>query len=110
MNIPNPDPLGSLVTEHQGGAADRDAAAVLDPDTYVRGAPFDAMARLRANSPVHPVTLPGLPRTRYNDSAMPSAPPPWPRTKNMPGVSLISRSTSASTMPNATTPHSAANC
>jgi hypothetical protein len=38
MNIPNPDPLGSLVTQHQGGAADRDAAAVLDP-THTSGAP-----------------------------------------------------------------------
>ena len=35
------------MTQHQGGAADRDAAAVLDPDTYVRGAPFDADPRAR---------------------------------------------------------------
>jgi cytochrome P450 len=62
MNIPSPGPLGSLVTEHEGGAADVDAAAVLNPDTYVDGAPFDALARLRATAPVHPVVLPGLPR------------------------------------------------
>jgi cytochrome P450 len=59
------------VTEHQDGPADRDAAAVLNPDTYVQGAPFDALARLRAHSPVHPVALPGLPRawllTRHAD-------------------------------------------
>lgn len=71
MNIPNPNPLGSLVAEHRGGTADVDAAAVLDPDTYVEGAPFDALARLRANSPAHPVQLPGLPRawllTRHAD-------------------------------------------
>jgi cytochrome P450 len=71
MNIPRPGRLGSLVTEHQDGPADRDAAAVLDPDTYVASAPFDALRRLRANSPVHPVALPGLPRawllTRHAD-------------------------------------------
>jgi cytochrome P450 len=71
MNIPRPGRLGSLVTEHQDGPADRDAAAVLDPDTYVAGAPFDGLRRLRANSPVHPVALPGLPRawllTRHAD-------------------------------------------
>jgi cytochrome P450 len=71
MNIPTPGPLGSLVTEHQDGPADRDAATVLNPDTYVQGAPFDALSRLRANSPVHPVALPGLPRawllTRHAD-------------------------------------------
>lgn len=71
MNIPKPGPLGSLVTEHQGGASDVDAAAVLNPDTYVTGAPFDALTRLRADSPVHPVVLPGLPRswllTRHAD-------------------------------------------
>ncbi|HEV7421412.1 MAG TPA: cytochrome P450 [Mycobacterium sp.] len=59
------------MTEHQDGPADRDAAAVLNPDTYVQGAPFDALARLRAHSPVHPVALPGLPRawllTRHAD-------------------------------------------
>jgi cytochrome P450 len=71
MNIPKPGRLGSLVSEHDGGAADVDAAAVLDPDTYVEGAPFAALARLRANAPVHPVVLPGLPRswllTRHAD-------------------------------------------
>ena len=71
MNIPKPPGLGSLVTEHGGGAADLDAAAVLDPDTYVAGAPFGALARLRTDSPVHPVTLPGLPKawllTRHAD-------------------------------------------
>jgi cytochrome P450 len=74
MNIPKPGALGSLVTEHQGGAADLDAAAVLNPDTYVGGAPFDALARLRTNSPVHPVVLPGLPKswllTRHADVRM----------------------------------------
>ena len=71
MNVPTPGRLGSLVTEHQDGPLDRDAAAVLDPDTFVTGAPFDALARLRAQSPVHPVTLPGLPKawlvTRHAD-------------------------------------------
>jgi cytochrome P450 len=71
MNMPRPGPLGSLVTEHQDGPADRDAAAVLDPDTYVGGAPFEALSRLRKTSPVHPVALPGLPRawllTRHAD-------------------------------------------
>ncbi|BDX32812.1 cytochrome P450 [Mycobacterium antarcticum] len=71
MSIPKPPGLGSLVTEHGGGAADLDAAAVLDPDTYVAGAPFAALARLRAESPVHPVTLPGMPKawllTRHAD-------------------------------------------
>lgn len=43
--------------------ADRDAAAVLDPDTFVAGAPYDALARLRRDAPVHPVTIPGAPRT-----------------------------------------------
>lgn len=59
------------MTEHGGGAADLDAAAVLDPDTYVAGALFAALARLRAESPVHPVTLPGMPKawllTRHAD-------------------------------------------
>jgi cytochrome P450 len=66
--------VGSLVTEHQGGAADRDAAAVMNPDTFVTGAPFDALARLRTNSPVHPVRLPDLPRawllTKHADVRM----------------------------------------
>ena len=71
MNISKPTPLGSLETEHSGGALDVDAAAVLDPDTYTTGAPFEALARLRANSPVHPVVLSGLPKcwllTRHAD-------------------------------------------
>jgi cytochrome P450 len=71
MNIQTPGPLGSLITEHQDGPADRDAAAVLDPDTYVDGPPFEALARLRAQSPAHPVSLPGLPKawllTRHAD-------------------------------------------
>jgi cytochrome P450 len=62
---------GSLVPQNQDSAADRDAATVLDPDTYVGGAPFDALARLRADTPVHPVSLPNLPRawllTRHAD-------------------------------------------
>lgn len=71
MNIPKPSLLGSLTTEHSGGTLDLDAAAVMDPDTYVVGAPFEALARLRADSPVHPVVLPGLPKswllTRHAD-------------------------------------------
>ncbi|MBW0016660.1 MAG: cytochrome P450 [Mycobacterium sp.] len=59
MNVPQ---LGSLVVENQNSAADRDAATVLDPDTFVVGAPFDALRRLRSDSPVHPVQLSGLPR------------------------------------------------
>jgi cytochrome P450 len=66
--------LGSLVPENQDSSADRDAATVLNPDTYVVGAPFDALARLRSDSPVHPVSLPGLPRawllTRHADVRM----------------------------------------
>ena len=56
---PCPPPLGSLIPIEQDSDADRDAAAVLDPDTYVNGAPFDALARLRATSPVHPVVHAG---------------------------------------------------
>jgi cytochrome P450 len=71
MSVSKPNLPQSLVTEHQDSAADRDAAAVLDPDTFVAGAPFEALARLRADSPVHPVTLPGLPKawllTRHAD-------------------------------------------
>ena len=74
MNIHTPEPLGSLVSEHTGDALDRDAAAVLDPDTYVAGPPYAALARLRAQSPAHPVTLPGLPKcwllTRHADVRM----------------------------------------
>ena len=68
MSVPK---LRPLVVENQDTEAGRDAAAVLDPDTFVAGAPFDALARLRANSPVHPVQLTGLPRawllTRHAD-------------------------------------------
>jgi cytochrome P450 len=71
MSVPKPTLVGSLVVENQESAADRDAAAVLNPDTFVAGAPFDALTRLRATSPVHPVQLPGLPRawllTRHAD-------------------------------------------
>jgi cytochrome P450 len=63
MNIPKPNLVGSLAIEHSGDALDLYAAAVLDPDTFVTGAPFDALARLRAQSPVHPVTLPGMPQS-----------------------------------------------
>ncbi|BBX62159.1 linalool 8-monooxygenase [Mycobacterium saskatchewanense] len=62
MNIPKPTLVGSLVAENQTSDVDRAAAAVLDPDTFVSGAPFEALTRLRATSPVHPVHLPGLPR------------------------------------------------
>ncbi|MGO9511721.1 MAG: cytochrome P450 [Mycobacterium sp.] len=68
MSVPK---VRSLVVENQDTEAGRDAAAVLDPDTFVAGAPFDGLARLRANSPVHPVQLTGLPRawllTRHAD-------------------------------------------
>lgn len=68
MTVPK---LGSLVVENQDSPSDRDAAAVLDPETFVGGAPFDALARLRARKPVHPVQLRGLPRawllTRHAD-------------------------------------------
>jgi cytochrome P450 len=71
MNAPGPKLIRSLVTQQRGTDADRDAATVLDPDTYVTGVPFDALARLRATTPVHPVTLPGMPRvwllTRHAD-------------------------------------------
>ncbi|PJE05907.1 MAG: cytochrome [Mycobacterium sp.] len=76
MTVPK---LGSLVVENQDTQADRDAAAVLNPDTFVTGAPFDAMARLRADAPVHPVQLPGLPRA-------------WLLTKHA-DVRLVSRDT-----------------
>jgi cytochrome P450 len=76
MSVPK---VGSLVVENQDGPADRDAAAVLDPDTFVGGAPFDALARLRADAPVHPVQLPGLPRA-------------WLLTKHA-DVRLVSRDT-----------------
>jgi cytochrome P450 len=78
-NIPKPGLVGSLVPENQDSVADRDAAAVLDPDTFVAGAPFAALTRLRANAPVHPVQLPGLPRA-------------WLLTKHA-DVRLVSRDT-----------------
>ncbi|KLO28755.1 cytochrome P450 [Mycolicibacter heraklionensis] len=71
MSTQVPTLPGSLTPENQDSAADRDAATVLDPDTYVVGAPFEALARLRADAPVHPVSLPNLPRawllTRHSD-------------------------------------------
>ncbi|OSC37656.1 cytochrome P450 [Mycobacterium decipiens] len=71
MSIPKLGSILSLIPANQDSAADRDAATVLNPDTFLVGAPFDALARLRVNSPVHPVQLPGLPRTwlltRYAD-------------------------------------------
>jgi cytochrome P450 len=79
VNIPRPALVGSLVPENQDSVADRDAASVLDPDTFVSGAPFDALTRLRANAPVHPVQLPGLPRA-------------WLLTKHA-DVRLVSRDT-----------------
>jgi cytochrome P450 len=41
--------------------ADADAATVFDPDAWTAGAPYEALARLRAESPVHRVELPDLP-------------------------------------------------
>ncbi|OBI89915.1 cytochrome P450 [Mycobacterium asiaticum] len=76
MTVPR---LGSLVVENQDSQADRDAAAVLDPDTFVVGAPFDALTRLRAETPVHPVQMSGLPRA-------------WLLTKHA-DVRLVSRDT-----------------
>ena len=71
MSNQMPPLVKSLIPENQDSAADRDAAAVLDPDTFVRGTPYDALRRLRATAPVHPVQLPGLPRawllTRHAD-------------------------------------------
>jgi len=66
-----PRPLRSLTPGSHTSPADRDAALVLDPDTFVTGPPFDALARLRTEAPVHPVQLPDLPRmwlvTRHED-------------------------------------------
>lgn len=76
MTVPK---LGSLVVENQHTPADRDAAAVLNPDTFVSGAPFAAMTRLRADAPVHPVQMSGLPRA-------------WLLTKHA-DVRLVSRDT-----------------
>ena len=51
--------------------ADADAATVFDPDSWTAGAPYDALERLRAGAPVHPIALPDLPRiwllTRHDD-------------------------------------------
>ncbi|HWC34052.1 MAG TPA: cytochrome P450 [Mycobacteriales bacterium] len=41
--------------------ADTDAATVLDPDAWTSGAPYDALARLRADAPSHRVELADLP-------------------------------------------------
>lgn len=66
-----PEPLRSLEVRESGSDADRDAAVVLDPDTFVAGAPYEALARLRRDSPVHPVHIDGKPRawlvTRHAD-------------------------------------------
>lgn len=79
MSIQKPSLVKSLVLENQDCAADRDAAAVLDPDTFVLGTPYNALSRLRATSPVHSVQLPGLPRA-------------WLLTKHA-DVRLVSRDT-----------------
>lgn len=51
--------------------ADADAATVFDPDVWTAGAPYDALARLRAATPVHRIELPDLPPawllTRHDD-------------------------------------------
>ncbi|MGN6475084.1 MAG: cytochrome P450 [Mycobacteriales bacterium] len=51
--------------------ADADAATVFDPDVWTTGAPYDALARLRAEAPVHRLELPELPPiwllTRHED-------------------------------------------
>lgn len=66
-----PQPLQSLTPDSHASEPDRDAAIVLDPDTWLAGAPVEALARLRTNAPAHPVQLPGLPRmwlvTRHAD-------------------------------------------
>lgn len=66
-----PPPLASLTPDSDASWADRDAALVLNPDTFVTGAPYEALARLRAHAPAHPVQLPDLPRmwllTRHED-------------------------------------------
>ncbi len=50
---------------------DADAAAVFDPDVWTSGAPYDMLARLRADAPVHRIELHGLPPiwllTRHDD-------------------------------------------
>jgi cytochrome P450 len=51
--------------------ADADAATVFDPDAWTSGAPYDALARLRSDAPIHRIELPGLPPiwllTRHED-------------------------------------------
>jgi cytochrome P450 len=51
--------------------AQEDALAVLNPDVYLEGAPYDALARLRRDAPVQRVELPELPPiwllTRHSD-------------------------------------------
>ncbi|SON62161.1 Methyl-branched lipid omega-hydroxylase [Mycobacterium simulans] len=86
MNVPM---LSSITVENQDSPADRDAAAVLNPDTFVQGAPFAALTRLRLNSPVHPVQLRGLPRT-------------WLLTRHA-DVRLVSRDTETFTSRNGNT-------
>ncbi|GAB7145304.1 cytochrome P450 [Mycobacterium riyadhense] len=86
MNVPT---LGSITVENQDSPADRDAAAVLNPDTFVVGAPFAALTRLRLNSPVHPVQLHELPRA-------------WLLTRHA-DVRLVSRDTETFTSSNGNT-------
>ena len=50
---------------------DEAAATVFDPDVWTSGAPYDALAELRADAPVHRIELAGLPPiwllTRHED-------------------------------------------
>jgi len=59
------------VTVDSTSQADLDARAVFDPDVFTTGAPYDALARLRRDTPVHRVELDGLPAvwllTRHAD-------------------------------------------
>ncbi|KZS53648.1 cytochrome P450 [Mycobacterium ostraviense] len=75
--------LRPLIVENHDSPSGQDAAAVLNPDTYLAGAPFEALSRLRAHAPVHPVQLTGLPRT-------------WLLTRHA-DVRLVSRDTEAFT-------------
>ena len=53
--------LNDLTARSDGSQADVDAAVVFDPDVFASsGAPYEALERLRANAPVHPVGLPGI--------------------------------------------------
>jgi cytochrome P450 len=51
--------------------ATQDALTVFDPDAYLEGAPYDALARLRRDAPIKQVELPSLPPiwllTRHSD-------------------------------------------